>query len=117
MTAIAIGPQNIVTAIGINPSTVEIAVSMIGRNRDNARLDDRIPDIEALRQFKIDLLDQDHRISGNHPEQRQNPEDGHEPERLVKEEERRNDADQAHRDDAQHKKETIETLQLDHQER
>ena len=30
----AIGPQNTVGAIGINPSTVEIAVSMIGRKRD-----------------------------------------------------------------------------------
>src|SRR5262249_42823980 len=29
MTAMAIGPQNIVTAIGISPRTVEIAVSMI----------------------------------------------------------------------------------------
>src|SRR6516165_11860211 len=34
MIANAIGPQNTVGAIGINPSTVEIAVSMIGRKRD-----------------------------------------------------------------------------------
>ena len=33
MIAKAIGPQNTVGAIGIMPRTVEIAVSMIGRNR------------------------------------------------------------------------------------
>ena len=34
MIANAIGPQNTVHAIGIMPSTVEIAVSMMGRKRD-----------------------------------------------------------------------------------
>ena len=33
MMAKAIGPQNTVGAIGIRPSTVEIAVSIIGRRR------------------------------------------------------------------------------------
>jgi lactam utilization protein B len=33
MMANAIGPQNTVQAMGIMPSTVEIAVSMIGRKR------------------------------------------------------------------------------------
>src|SRR5262249_52018626 len=36
MIAKAIGPQNMVGAIGIIPSTVDIAVSMIGRKRDIA---------------------------------------------------------------------------------
>ena len=34
MIANAIGPQNTVGAIGISPSTVEIAVSIIGRSRE-----------------------------------------------------------------------------------
>src|SRR5271166_1295473 len=35
MIAKAIGPQNIVDAMGIKPRTVDMAVSMIGRKRDN----------------------------------------------------------------------------------
>ena len=34
MIAKAIGPQNTVGAIGIMPRTVDMAVSMMGRNRD-----------------------------------------------------------------------------------
>ena len=35
MTAKAIGPQNTVGAIGMRPSTVEMAVSVMGRNLDS----------------------------------------------------------------------------------
>ena len=48
MIAKAIGPQNMVGAIGIMPSTVDIAVSMIGRKRDMRGLDHRVPDRHAL---------------------------------------------------------------------
>ena len=71
MTAKAIGPQKTVKAIGIRPSTVETAVSMIGRKRDKLRLDDRIPYRPARGPLGLDLLDQDHRVARDHPDQRE----------------------------------------------
>ena len=100
MMANAIGPQNTVGAIGIMPSTVEIAVSMIGRKRELRRLDDGVPDARALRPLGLDLADQDHRVLGDHADQRQDAEDGDEAERPAGDEQGRDDADQAERHDA-----------------
>ena len=101
MIAKAIGPQNTVGAIGIMPRTVEIAVSMIGRKRvllaSIAACQTSLPC--AL--FGFDLADQDHGILGDHAEQRQNAEDGDEPERLAGQQQRRDDADQSERPDAE----------------
>ena len=83
MIAKAIGPQNTVGAIGIMPSTVETAVSRIGRKRCSRRLDHRIPRLPALRPLGLDLVDQDHRVAGDHADQREDAEDRDEAERLA----------------------------------
>ena len=77
----AIGPQNTVGAIGIRPSTVESAVSMIGRKRELLASIDRVPDVLALGALGLDLHDQDHRVLGDHADQREDAEDGDEAER------------------------------------
>ena len=84
MIAKAIGPQNTVGAIGIMPSTVEIAVSMIGRKRERARLDDRVAHAAALGALGLDLLDQDDGVLGDHADQREDAEDGDEAERAAR---------------------------------
>ena len=78
MIAKAIGPQNTVGAIGIMPSTVETAVSMIGRKRVLLASSAASPDALARRSLGLDLADQDHRVLGDHAEQRQDAEDGDE---------------------------------------
>ena len=116
MIAKAIGPQNTVGAIGINPRTVEIAVSMIGRKRERVAPTTASQILQPLRPFGLDLLDEDHRIAGDHAEQRQNAEDRDKAERLAKDEQRDNDADEAHWDDAHNQKQAAEAVQLSHQE-
>ena len=93
----AIGPQNTVGAIGIMPSTVDTAVSMIGRKRELLASTAAVPDPFALRPFGIDLTDQDHGILGDHPQQRQNAENGDEAQRPVRIAAAPHDADQAER--------------------
>ena len=113
----AIGPQNTVGAIGIMPSTVETAVSRIGRKRDIARLDHRVPDALPSRALGLDLVDQDHRVADDHADQRENAEDRDEAERPAGQQQRRDDADQAERHHAEHQEQPLEALQLDHQDR
>ena len=81
MMAKAIGPQNTVGAIGIMPSTVEIAVSMIGRKRALLASTAACHDVLARRALGVDLADQDHRVLGDHAEQREHAENGDEAER------------------------------------
>ena len=100
MMAKAIGPQNTVGAIGIRPSTVENAVSIIGRSREARRGHDRIPDVLALGAIGLDLHDQDHRVLRDHPEQRQDAEDRDEAERPVEQQQREDHADDAERQHA-----------------
>ena len=100
MMANAIGPQNTVGAIGIMPSTVETAVSMIGRKRALLASMRGLPDVLALRPLGFDLADQDHGVLGDHADQRQDAEDGDEAERLAGQQQRGDDADQPERRDA-----------------
>ncbi len=83
MIAKAIGPQNTVGAIGIMPSTVEIAVSMIGRKRlvlaSSAASTTLLPAV-ALR---FDLADEDDRVLGDDADQGEDAEQCHEAERLT----------------------------------
>ena len=83
MIANAIGPQNTVGAIGIMPSTVESAVSMIGRKRvlpaSSAASNTPAPG----RALGLDLADQDHRVLGDHADQREAAQDRHEAERAA----------------------------------
>jgi hypothetical protein len=78
MMAKAIGPQNTVGAIGIRPSTVDIAVSIMGRKRVGGRLHHRVQHACPARSLGLDLDDQDHRVLGDHADQRQDAEDGDE---------------------------------------
>ena len=78
MMANAIGPQKRSGAIGIMPSTVEIAVSMIGRKRDMAASITASQSVLPSRALRLDLVDQDHRVAGDHADQREDAEDGDE---------------------------------------
>ena len=109
MIANAIGPQNTVGAIGIMPSTVDTAVSMIGRKRVAAGVDCRVPYILALRPFGFDLADQDHGILGDHAEERQDAENCDEAQRPARHEQCSDDADQPERTHAEHQEQALES--------
>ena len=115
MIAKAIGPQNTVGAIGMRPSTVETAVSMIGPKPGERRLDHRGPNVASLRPLGLDLIDEDHSVARDHADQREDPQDRHESERPVGEEEREHDADQSERHGRHHQRDAPETVQLRHQ--
>ena len=115
MIAKAIGPQNTVGAIGIMPSTVETAVSMIGRKRVALASSAASRDALAGRALRLDLADQDDRVLGDDADQREDAEQRHEAERLARQQQRADDADQAERRDAEHDDEPREALQLHHQ--
>ena len=102
MMANAIGPQKIVAAIGIRPSTVETAVSMMGRKRDTLASITASQAGLPFAAFRFDLLDQDHGIAGDHADQREDAEDGHEAERPLKDQQSRDDAGHRHRHDDEH---------------
>jgi len=76
MIANAIGPQKTVGAIAIKPSTVEIALSMIGRKR-GGRFDAGVPDVTAVGALGLDLVDENDRVAGDHVDERQNVDDGY----------------------------------------
>ena len=88
MIAKAIGPQNTVGAIGINPRTVEIAVSMIGRKRESVASTTASQVWPPFSPLGLDLLDQDHRVAGDHAHQRQDAEDRDKAERPPEDEQR-----------------------------
>ena len=79
------------------------------------RLDDRIPRIAPVRLLLFDLVDQDHRVARDHAGQREHAEECDEAEGLVREQERRDDPDEAERGHAEHQEQAIEALELDHQ--
>ena len=110
MIAKAIGPQNTVGAIGIMPRTVDTAVSMIGPETGAAGIDGGFPDSFSLRTLRLDLADQDHRILGDHAQQRQDAENGNEAQRPARQQERRDDADQAERRYAEDQEQSLEAL-------
>jgi hypothetical protein len=62
-------------------------------------------------------IDQNNAVAHNHSQQRQDPEDRHETERFVEKQQCGDDADKAHRDNAQNEEQQAETLQLHHQQR
>ena len=53
-------------------------------NKTPCRGKDRLENVPAFRAVVLDLHDQDHRVLGNHADQREDAEDGHEAERPVK---------------------------------
>src|SRR6516165_10321155 len=87
-----------------------------GTEAGHRGLHHRIPYRLAFRTLIFDLIDEDHRIPRDHPKQRQNAENGHEPERFLENEKRGDDPDQPHRDDAQDDEKTAEAVQLHHQD-
>ena len=115
MIANAIGPQNTVGAIGIKPSTVEIAVSMIGRKRESVA-STTASKCRGPAPLGLDLIDQDDGVARDHADQRENAENRHEAERPVGDEERENDADQSERHGRHDQRHAPETVQLRHQE-
>ena len=115
MMAKAIGPQNTVGAIGIMPSTVEIAVSMIGRKRELLASTAASPARSCPAPLGLDLADQDDGVLGDHADQREDAQDGDEAERPAGQQQRGDDADQAQRRHAQDDEQALEALQLDHQ--
>ena len=56
----------------------------------------------------LDLVDQDHRIAGDHADQRQHAQQRHEAQRLVGHQQRRDDADETERRHAQHQEQAAE---------
>ena len=107
---------------------------MVGRDRDHAEdcggsgeqdraepvrggLDDRIPRVAPLRLLLLDLVDEDHRVAGDHAGQREHAQERHKAQRLVGEEERGDDPDETQRRDAEHQEQAAEALELDHQHR
>src|SRR5215831_11656970 len=87
-----------------------------GAEAGHRGLDHRIPYRLAFRTLIFDLIDEDHRVARDHPEQRQNAENGHKPERFLENEKRGDDPDQPHRNDAQDEEKTAEAVQLHHQD-
>src|SRR5215831_5541147 len=87
-----------------------------GAEAGHRGLDHRIPYRLAFRTLVFDLIDEDHRIARDHPKQRQNAENGHEPERFLENEKRGDDPDQPHRNDAQDEEKTAKAVQLHHQD-
>ena len=84
MMAMSIGPQNTVGAIGMRPSTVETAVSMIGVKRALLALIAAWTHALAHGALGLHLADQDHGVLGDHADQRQNAENGDEAERAAR---------------------------------
>ena len=116
MIAKAIGPQNTVGAIGINPRTVEIAVSMIGRKRESVpsttasqvgRPSARSVSICSMRITALRAI---------MPISARMPRIATKPSGLPEDQQRRDNADEAHRNDAQDQGQAAETVQLSHQE-
>ena len=78
-------------------------------------VDDRIPGVESPRLVLLDLVDEDHRVAGDHPGKREHAEDRHETEGLVGEEQGCDDTNDTQGGDAQHQEQAAEALKLDHQ--
>ena len=117
MIAKAIGPQNTVGAIGIMPSTVDTAVSMIGRKRVLLASMAASQTSFAVRPFRLDLPDQNDGILGDHAEERQDAENCNETQRPARHQQRRHDADQPERSHAEDQQQALKALQFDHQDR
>ena len=81
------------------------------------RLNDRIPGLPPVRLFLFDLVDQDHRIAGNHAGEREHSEQRHKAHGLVRKEQSPDDPNEAQRGHAEHQENAVEALQLDHQYR
>ena len=80
-----------------------------------AGIDRCLPHVLTLTSFGFNLVDQDHCVLRDHPEQRQNTEDGDEPERFAGQQQCSDDTDQSQRPDAEDDEQTGEASQLHHQ--
>ncbi len=80
-----------------------------------AGVDRRLPHALARGALGLDLSDQDHRVLGDHADQREHAENGDEAERAARNQERRDDADQPERRDGQHQRQPLEAPELEHQ--
>ena len=65
-------------------------------------LDDRIPGMAPVRLLLLDLVDEDHRVAGDHAGEGEHAEERHEAQGLVREEQSRDDPDEAQRGHAEH---------------
>ena len=110
MIANAMGPQKIVAAIGIRPSTGRNRRQHNGAEARHTRVDHRYPGRFSLAPLRFDLLDEDHRIARDHPDQREDAKDGHEPEWPLKNQQPRDDPGHRHRNNDEHEKQSTETL-------
>ena len=102
MIAKAIGPQN---------------TEHNGSKPGAARIDNRLPDVFALRPLGFDLTYQDNGVLCDHTEQRQDAEYGDEAKWLSRHEERGDDPNKTQRPDGEDEKQSLETSQFEHQDR
>ena len=79
-------------------------------------LEHRVPGRHALGPELVDLAHQDHRVADDDADEREHAEDGHEPHRLVEQQQGRHDADQPERRHREDEQQPAEVLELDHQE-
>ncbi len=59
----------------------------------NGGLDDRVPRVASVGLLMLDLIDQDHRVAGDHSREGEDAKERDEAQRLAREEEGRNHAD------------------------
>jgi hypothetical protein len=99
--ATAIGPQNTERDKGIMASAAAAAVSMMGRQRRTA--DSTMASRHRHRRdVLLDLVDQDHRVTDDHAEQRDDAQVGHEAQRTAQQQQRHGRAGHAQRPGQEH---------------
>ena len=93
------------------------AAEQDGAEAVGASLDDCLPGMAAVRLFRLDLVDQHHRVADDHPGEGEHAEHCHEAHGLIRKEQSRDDPDEAQWGHAEHQKQLAEALELDHQHR
>ncbi len=100
MIANAIGPQKTVGAMGIKPEHRRNTRQHDWAETGDRRLDHGLPWLAPLLSLRLDLLDEDDGVAGNHAKKRQYAEDRDKAEGLLENEKRRDNSDKSHRNDA-----------------
>mgnify|MGYP003580745891 CR=1 FL=1 len=75
-----------------------------------AGVDGGVPDVLALIALCVDLANQNHRILGDHAEQREDAENSNEAQRPARQQERRDDTDQTKRRYTEDQEQPLEAL-------
>ena len=113
----AMGAQKPSREIGISARLAAAAVNMIGRVRWIVASKTAVPSRHAFAPVLLDLHDQDHRISDQNADQRENSQNGDKTHRRIAGKHGGDHADETewgHREDQE---QALKTLQLDHQDR